>query len=278
MDQKLQELQRILDSDPENVSAKVQYLKLKVRITGEKDLLLKPLLEKQVWKGTPDPIQDLAIQEVASRLGKDWKLVGNETFSFIEEKMSLKQTPNGITNVSSKKTISQRIAFLEYKEEGVFNLIPGGSIRSTCCRNESCQMCHGNGYIFKSFYPRLVKQKPVATNWTLAKEWCDKNNFKLPSSIYYEYFMKGGKEDLESGTKNSFGLLSLSDKRMLPFSYEWTDWAYYVAEERELRAVSTRLGSSNTISQMGRLVADDFDNYYGVLVTRPFFEIPGLKD
>lgn len=68
---KIEDLERKLALDPDDVDAQVDLVKLKARLGGNQEYI-KPLLDDRLWCKTSEPVQDMAVQEIERRLGRSF--------------------------------------------------------------------------------------------------------------------------------------------------------------------------------------------------------------
>jgi hypothetical protein len=124
----LEQLQRLVSAEPDNISAQVALIQARARITGA-CIYLKPLRDLKAWQQSPAPIQDLAIQEITGRL---------EGFAYLETRtwrcpntraiLSLEKRAEGLITRRSirRETVSRRLAsYIHIKTGMILNLLPG---------------------------------------------------------------------------------------------------------------------------------------------------------
>ena len=212
MKDRIEELRRVISADPKNATAQVELVKLKARL-GDYDALRAPLRDRKVWQRTPEYIQDLCIEYVATKLNSNlWDHQETKTFSCVnrrkKEVIEEKENSNprkhlfNIKEEEIEENITHRIATFVQKLTGIeFNLLPGGYLAEERLN------------IFETFPPFLIARTPV-TNAQFDKKlqspldqpncpavgmsfhdcnsWCESNSLVLPTILEWEYAARAG--------------------------------------------------------------------------------------
>lgn len=132
----IEELQRAVDADSDNVDAKLALYVAKTRLN--RDYALEPLHSREDWNSCPEHIQDLIIKNIEKRLGSEYKLKGidvwecweedrfgmpcsqDEWDAFYDEGFDIRE--DGFLG----KRIAHRLATFTHQKTNIeFNLIPG---------------------------------------------------------------------------------------------------------------------------------------------------------
>jgi hypothetical protein len=142
----IEDLRRIVQSDPGDVDSQIQLWKATARISGP-SAYLEPLSLRKLWKCTPDEVQDLVIEEVKRRL-PDFDHIGTKSWI-------LKTTDKPEENKVVEEADGHRLATFRHKLSRIeFNLLPGKS---------------GMNPILMSRWPMTVRQWSILCEESLSK-------------------------------------------------------------------------------------------------------------
>jgi hypothetical protein len=186
----LEQCQRLVNADPQNLDARVALIQAQARISGP-NIYLQPLNDIDLWESCPEPIQDLAISEVAGRL-TDFEYLETRQRSCPHTRnlLGIERADQGLVTRRStrQETLGFRLPSFRHKtSQMILTLLPGNP--------SLAPFLIGRWGVTNSRQRGLLKTQPetdsslplTALDWTAARALLSGWQLRLPSASEWTY-------------------------------------------------------------------------------------------
>lgn len=204
----IEKLRRALAADPQDHDAAIGLARARARVEGP-GVYLETLLDRERWNNTPEPVQDLAIGDVAGRLAGVVELAGVRVWE-CAARVPVDNAdrpwpgddwfldPNGNHAV---KLYEHRLATFRHPATGMeLNLLPGDEPAVVCpflmgrwpVTFLQLIATQERGPRATSLVMTNLKLPAVNLTHERAAAWCERNGLTLPTAAQWEHACRAG--------------------------------------------------------------------------------------